>query len=216
MIELGVHALTAAVEAARDYSEKAEQEGIEDVERVQNYLRAAHVAIIGLEREYDQILVQAKYCELDDPDEVKALKERIDKYLTVDELRPELIRAVKGAADWHVELAKNADRFLQLPGVKRGRKRSVAGFGELINTLQKYTIELEKNGLQFRPAGTGVAVESLENIKQHLDFARLDQGHPKDLIEIVASAQADRTKDGLKDFTEKIQGTLDELIAAFR
>jgi hypothetical protein len=217
MIDLGVRALETAVQAAQNYIKKAEEYSLQDVQRVQNYLQAAHVAITGLEREYDQILVQAKYCQLDQQDQVRELNTRIDNYLTVDKLRPELLKAVTGLSSCRVELQKHADRFLQWPWRRVDRREAVTLFVGLLHELEQYVLKLEEQGLQYRPAGTGVAVASLMEIKRVLNAGKLSYGQkPESLVQVVSTIQEDRSKDHLLDFTVKIQQTIDELITAFR
>jgi len=95
-LEIGKSLLQVFASLAGKYIEKAREYREHDVRACENYLEAARVAITGLEEEYDQILVQAKNCDLGQHDQVRTLQTRIDTYLTVDTLRPKLKDAVTG------------------------------------------------------------------------------------------------------------------------
>src|SRR5437763_15283588 len=94
--EIGITALEKAFDLVKDYRDKAQQEKLEDIKRCQDYLHAVQEAIKGLENEYDEILIQAEVCDLNQPQQVAALQQRISDYLFVDKLRTELVRAIAG------------------------------------------------------------------------------------------------------------------------
>lgn len=217
MFDLGMSALKEATRMAQDYISKAEQLALEDVQCCQNYLRAAQVAIIGLETEYDQILVQAEICELDQLEQVKKLHERIREYLTVDKLRPELLKAVAGLDECSKALQKDAHRFLQWPWIRSNRRTAVTDFATLLQQLVQYLKDLDGRGLAYRPAGTGVAQASLHAILDHLNQRKpFDQSSTRDFSLLINSIQQDRTKDHLLDSTEQIERIINRLLLAFR
>ena len=217
MFDLGMSALKEATRLAQDYIGKAEKLALEDVERCQNYLRAAQVAIIGLETEYDQIIVQAEICELDQPEQVRQLRERIREYLMVDKLRPELQKAVAGLDECRKALQKDANRFLQWPWTKKNRQVAVTEFADLLQQLVQYLKELDSRDLEYRQAGTGVAQASLHAIMGWLSYgAPTDQSRSKGFSQLINSIQQDRTKDRLLDSTERIERIINRLLLAFR
>jgi hypothetical protein len=221
---LGPRALDIAVTLVEEHINRAQEWAEQDVESCRSYLAAVHTAIAGLEAEYDQILEQARNCNLDDLEQIQQLNMRIGNYLDVDRLRPLLWRATAGLEQRSDALKENADRFGQWPWAKIDRQAAVKEFALLLDELVGYQEALEQEGLQHRPAGTGVAVMSLQRIQKFLNSFRSQQqfhvGHEKkgqtDLVQLVDEFKRDRTKDGLRKYTERIETVLFRLEKAFR
>jgi hypothetical protein len=207
---LGSQALTNATDLAVRYVEKARQYAVEDVQRCQNYLMAAGAAIKGLEKEYDQILVQAKHCQVDQPEQVRDLQVRIDNYLTVDELRPELFKAITGLEEYQVVMQRRAERFLQWPWAKANRREAITEFVTLLQSLRDYFAALDEITSPGGP--TGVGASSLLRIAGYLQAQPSQEG----LVQLVSEMQADRTKAGLMEYTSRIERTINVLLKAFR
>jgi hypothetical protein len=159
-LELGIgkSVLQIFANLAGKHIEKAKEYKEQDIRSSENYLEAARLAVTGLEEEYDQILVQAKNCDLGQADQLKSLSTRIDAYLTVDVLRPKLQDAVVGLARCRDALEKNAEGFLLWlwPPLKEKRQEAIAKFDQLLRDLEDYLKRLDDEGLRHLKAGTGV------------------------------------------------------------
>src|SRR5215813_11878759 len=199
------------IEKAREYKEQ-------DIRACENYLEAARIAITGLEEEYDQILVQAKNCDLEQPDQIRELKTRIDAYLTVDILRPKLKDAVVGLALCRERLRANAEGFLLWfwPPLKEKRQEAIAKFDKLLQDLEEYLSKLDDEGLKYLKAGTGVGVMTLLEIQNYLDFRPQGNIDPHGLARRVSEFQRDPSKGHLMDYIGRIRETIHALRNAFR
>lgn len=213
---IGEYALKVACTEALNFLHKASQYAKEDVEYCKNYLKAAQSAVIGLEKECDQILVQSRNIDLNLPEEVTELRIRIDEYLFVDYLRPILNIAVKGLEKCHKALQESADRFWQWPWVKEERQIAISDFTMLLDDLKKYLDDLDKDHLIHRKAGTGVLVWELNEIKNYLNDNRPRQLVQKELIDFINEIQNHRDKKKLLEDTSRIESTINDLIRAFR
>ena len=225
---LGPYAAKMATEVARDYNHKAQQYKQDDVRRWQNYLEAASIAIKGLEVEYDQILAEARDC-LNQPERTDEVISRIENYLTVDNLRTELGKAITGLNNSREVLQRRAESLQWWPwGKSKDRQEAVRKFNGLLKDLEEYYRQLEEQGLKHRPAGSGVAVlplreiqSSLRDIRQEYlqvsaSHADLPQSKQNDFIKVVEEGQADRTKDNLLTYTRRIQAVIDDMAQLFR
>ena len=200
---------------------EAEQYAKEDVRSCQGYLKAASAAIVALEAEYDQILVQAKITDLNQGDEVKQLYGRIETYLTVDKLRPMLQEALSGLKGCREALEKNADRFLQWPWKKDDRQQAIKEFTSLLGNLDLYLTELGKTGFGNLKYISGVGATALVRVQNYLrDYQAQQklQGVPDqaDFFELIHEIQKDRTKDYLMNRIDHIENIIHKLIQAFR
>ncbi len=167
MVDPIVSTLVAkAVELAQNKLSEAKQFTVQNVQRCQSYLEAARAAINGLEAEYDAILVEAKWCDPNQVEEMKDLYRRIDAYLYGEHLRPLLRQSIDGLQACHAALQANADQFLPWPWRRPDRQKAVAGFTDLLQALLLYFYKLD-NDLS---GPSGVNVPSLQLIQQHLEL----------------------------------------------
>jgi len=214
--EIVITALEKALELVRSYIEKAQKEKLEDIERCRNYLRAVQEAIKGLEREYDEILTQAEYCDLNQSEQVLNLQKRITNYLTVDNLKTELDRVSAGLEESEVAFRKIADSKLQF-WWKKDRETALVMFNYLLERLTDYLKELEDSGLQWRKSWTGVGIKWLKPIKELIDNLDPQQKDNKSkLTSLVTQARKDRSKDNLIYYTRNIERISNILLLAFR
>jgi hypothetical protein len=164
---LGKTALEFAVDRATELLEQAKSRREEELARCTSYLEAALAAIEGLEREYDEILVDARNVG-DDIIRTADLQRRIDSYLTVDRLRPRLHDAIAGLDLYCQQFQVAAHRFFQWPWKRQDRVQASRDFTALLVSLRDYLDRLDKKGLQHRPAGTGVGIDVLMVIRKTL------------------------------------------------
>jgi hypothetical protein len=216
--EIGKSVLQVFATLAGKYIEKAREFREQDIRACENYLEAARISINGLEEEYDQILVQAKNCDLSRAEQIRALKIRIDAYLTVDILRPKLQDAVVGLALCREALRKNAEGFLLWlwPPLKEKRREAIAKFNALLKDLEQYLKELDEEGLKYLKAGTGVGVMTLREIQDYLDSRPAGNIDPYGLARRVSQFQRDPSKDHLMNYTKRIRETIHALRSAFK
>ena len=216
--EIGKSVLEVFAALAGKYIEKAREYKEQDIRACENYLEAARIAITGLEEEYDQILVQAKNCDLGQADQIRALKTRVDAYLTVDILRPKLQDAIVGLGQCRDALRKNAEGFLLWlwPPLKEKRQEAIAKFDELLQELEEYLKKLDEEGLKYLRAGTGVGVATLQKIQDYLDTRPQGNIDPYGLARRVSEFQRDPSKDHLMDHIKRIRETIHALRYAFR
>ena len=217
-LTIGKSVIQAFASLAASYIKKAKEYKEHDVRACENYLEAARVTITGLEEEYDQILVQAKNCDLGQDDQIQALMTRIDTYLTVDMLRPNLKDAVTGLEKCRDALQKNAEGFLLWfwPSLQERRKEAIAAFDALLRDLEGYLSSLDNEGLRHLKAGTGVGAETLGKIKEYLDSRPAGNIDPYGLARRVTDFQRDPSKDHLMDYIKRIRETIHVVRNSFR
>lgn len=206
---------------------KAEKYSQDDVARCKIYLDTAQTAIQGLENEYDEILNEAETCRLDQLDKILSLQKRILDYLQLDRFRDVLWKVHAGIRGCRTALQGNVERKW-LSGTKEKRQEAVTDLVSTLEALEGYIAHLQDRDLQYRRAFTGVGIKWLIGIKQYLSTAEnlhsgvttpnLEQiaDTRKDLIQYIADARQDRSKDRLKDSTTRITDTIEILIRSFR
>jgi len=214
---LGAFSLDLAVQAAKNHIETAKQYTVQDIEFCRNYLEAARIAINGLEMEYDQILVQAKYTNLEQSEQIANLIQRLESYLRIDKLRPELLRATTGLDDCQKELENESQKFLQWPWKKNNREKAVKDFTFILKDLKQYLEDLDGAAFEHRVAGSGVGVVSLNRLLDRLKYISLEPlSGRSNFIQLVNEIEQDRTKDNLLSYTVRIEQSIQKLLRAFR
>ena len=217
-LEFGKSVLPAISRLASEYIEKAREYKEHDIRACEYYLEAARTAIDGLEAEYDQILVQAKHCDLGHPEQIKTLRERTDTYLKVDLLRPKLQDAVIGLGLCRKALQKSTEGFHLWfwPPLQERREDAIAEFDKLLQDLEKYLEDLNVHGLKDLRSGTGVGAQTLLEIETYLDCRPQGNIDPYGLARLVSTFQRDPSKDHLMDYIRRIRETTHHLRDAFR
>jgi hypothetical protein len=208
----GETALSVAADRAADLLRQARERRAEDAARCEKFLEAALVAIEGLEREYDEILVEAGYVR-DDAGRAAALERRIDVYLTVDRLRPRLQEAIDGLEFYRTEFQTRSASYLQWPWRRGDRKRSMEEFARLLSELQEYLKNLDQAGLQYRQAGTGVGIEALFALKRALGAPPAVRAETPDAV--ATRYQNARDKEQMFHHITRIRRTIEDLRQTF-
>jgi hypothetical protein len=192
---------------------EASDKNRDDVERCERYLEACSEAIRLLEQEYDEILVQAKNLN-ETPNELQQFRERIDKYLHVDRLRPKFSDAISGLSYYQGNLKRNSERFLEWPWKKADTKLAANEFSEVLEELHTYLKKLDEQDLPYRPAGTGVGQEALHKMLNLLsDPVEL---RTKSLREVAEKNISERNKEPLFEYVKRIRLLIERLRHAFR
>lgn len=121
--------------------------------RVLLYLEVAQAAVSALGLERQRILSEVRRCDVGEPQQLKSLWVRLDRYLNQDNIRPLLIKAVAGMNACRVPIEKEAKSAWW----RRQDKRSaVADFSEMLSKLEYELQMLSSNFLPGSPSGMGV------------------------------------------------------------
>jgi len=196
--------VTEAAVLAAEHIKRAGSPAASAAERCIAYLEAAEAAIDGLETEYDELLIEAKFCDLTTRTDREELDKRIERYLHLDILRPQLQKATAG-----LKTSLNEIRQAYAPEV--GKRLAV-----VLKTLTGYLDHLDQTGLSCRLAGTGVAVQPLREIQNALRDEKLFTAKGRKLLRNKAETfQREPGKDGLLPRTEEIRQTIESLRRAF-
>ena len=182
-----------------------------------NYLEIAKEAINGLGKEVEEINQQARYVNLNHSEKVFQLRYRIDEYLHIDKLRPNLIDAIGGLKGIKGALQDHSERFWQLPGVKENKKEAVSTYVTLLKELEEYLTRLDTSFIQYRATGTGLGVMELNNIKRFLVDERPKDIVKKELIEYIEVSDFEHSPDlkYWKEIIEDIMNVYERLRTSF-
>lgn len=183
------------------------------VERCEKFLEACSEAIRGLEKEYDEIIVQASICD-ENSDEVKELRSRIKEYLHIDKLRDRLKDAIDGLLFYQDAFEKKAKSILNWPWKREDKKQSANQFSETLKQLNSYLKKLSDQDLPYRPAGTGIGVEALFSILNHLDTPVDYQ--TTSLSELANKYLSERDKEPMFEHISRIRMLIERLHNEFR
>jgi hypothetical protein len=192
--------VSEAAALAAEHIKRAGSPAASSAERCIAYLEAAEAAIDGLETEYDELLIEAKFCDLTDPTDREELDKRIERYLHLDILRPQLQKATTG-------LKTSLNEIRQAYEPKVGQRMAA-----VLETLTGYLDDLDQSGLSCRPARTGVAVQPLTEIQGDLRKEKLFTTEGRKLLRNKAETfQRASGKDGLLLRTDEIRQTIESL-----
>ncbi|MCA1709218.1 MAG: hypothetical protein LC808_40430 [Actinobacteria bacterium] len=184
-------ALEVAIKMVERSLDQARQRRESDVDRTIAYLEAARSSMQGLMSECDEILIRSGEYDQLTPAEQRELRERIDRYLRIDRLRPKLVEALQGLRDCMRFLSDHAERAVQRRSTRQDRIDSIEQltglFTDLVDDLDRLQAEW------FQVSGFGVhelldiwhimksygenapAVEDQERIDQLVDLALQDR-----------------------------------------
>jgi hypothetical protein len=189
-------ALKVAAARIGSYLKSAEERKRDNLYSLEKYVSAARDAIIALEAEYDQILVDAEFCDLCSHDDAKKLQDRITSYLTVDVVSPLLDSAALGLRRVRNQLHNNAEGFFN-EWLHPDRLPAVFELTRVIEHLEEYIYNL-KGQVPGYPR-SGVGMHHLNNILQVLEKYQEnpDEVEANVLALRVKEFRRDRSKDGL-------------------
>jgi hypothetical protein len=198
-------ALAKSLELASNHLDEVREHQRETVGSCVKRLEAAHEAVKGLEREYDEILADAERLDLGVPDNREKLLARLDRYLRHENLRPVLVKAKAGLEESEVTLRANAESFfgvprlrrlLRLPGL-RTREEVVDHFAAHLSEVIQYIGSLNSDYLGRSYEGvSGVGLDHLLEIEATLkrpQVAGIPDASSKELQTRVQEIRAQRT-----------------------
>lgn len=220
--ELVKTALRSAATATEHYLNAADRITERNIHACRSYLRAAQSAIEGLEREADEILIEAKsVTEMLWTDDTRAaLRRRIDTYLHVDVVRLQLARAVAGIDACHGRAVRDATSWLRgSADKKRASDNLLESFGALKSYLESLHSTLGYS-VENNVGPSGVLVPILLELRKLLEPARhetptAEQERQQRVRGLASEAQVMRRRNGLR-IAENASRTIQELSMAFR
>lgn len=183
------------------------------VERCEIFLETCSEAIRGLEREYDEILVQASSFQ-GSIKEAKELRKRINEYLHIDKLRDKLKEAIEGLSFYQEAFEIKAKSIMNWPWKKKDKEEAVNQFAGTLKQLHTYLEKLSNQDLPFRTAGTGIGIEALFSILNQLD--RSDGSQDTIIKELSKKYQSERDKEPMFENISRIRVLIEKLHKEFR
>jgi hypothetical protein len=212
-------AIETAIMLVENHLRDAAKVGKANVVACGEYLRAAQAAITGLEREVDEILIEAKSVARTywSPERRDALLVRIDTYLNADRLRPLLGQAVDGIDSCHDHALKDAHSFVLGTNLKKDACGDLAKvLVSLAQHLRSLSAAMALDRRNYAgPSGIDVPVlmDLFDTLENGQDLAEHNQ---REKIKALAAAgQQERQRHGLT-LAAKIAGTIQELAVGFR
>jgi hypothetical protein len=205
---LGKKALDVAVEKIEQLLTDAALKQKDGIERCEKFLDVCKEAILGLEQEYDEILVQALNCD-NTSTEFKQLLERIDTYLKVDKLRIKLAEAIEGLSYYQSLFETNQKSLFVWPWKKADKEMAINEFSNTLKQLNLYLKNLSEIDLPYRRAGTGVGIKALFAIKEFLENP---SPNPNSSLKALAEKYlAERDKEPMFESIKKIRSLIENL-----
>jgi len=217
--------LQQASQKAFGFLDRARQFAVDDARGCTNYLEAVYQAIVGLEAEYDRLLVEAKSCDLEDQEEVASLVKQIEMYLMGEHLRPALQNALAGLQQCSQALQSYAGRWLQRPSKRKDRQDAVKRLGDLLEDLESFLKSLEAkdhgDGMEISGVGAISLLEIKRYVEGYREAGKLFLFHQQSddrivLVHAITEAQKNRGKNQYLTRIANIQTVARQLVQKFR
>jgi hypothetical protein len=187
-----VTALEKALAIAGESLAKAVAVNKANVAACLHYLRAAQAAVMGLEEELDEILIQAKAVARFRWDERAIAFERIDRYLNRDRLRPILDQSLHGLLACRAQMEKDANGFF----ARQEKAELVSSISDALDDLFRYLRSLSGAMGYTREnyaGSSGINMPELIAIQRLLESTDTAWA----VVEAVEALQGRRRKEGL-------------------
>ena len=184
--------------------EEAGKVQLADAQYYGAWINLASWAIKGLEQEYIEILIEADFCQLNDPEQKKALLMRIEKYIKKEFFRLALQDAIKHLREGRKLLEKHADQWLFFPNVKKSA--ALDRYDKLLNDLTDYLGRLGDYG-----GDSAVALKDLYDIQ-----ALAHSGSPDAFKQKVDGLRKNLNKATLMQITGECAEVMETLRTGFR
>jgi hypothetical protein len=222
--------LTTALEKAVSLGAQYLDEAGKEVAQAKKYnaascvgfLAAARSAVLGLEDEVDEILIEAGLVARYDWTRKSELHTRIERYLKRDRLRPILDGAQNGIRECYEVAAQDTNGFFQRPAQRELKSEAVKALLQLFGSLSNYTKSLSQkmDWDRVNYAGpSGIGVDELLTLERYLDDSEVvgmdDESRKQSIRKLVETAQDRRQKLGFPLAADVIRVT-QKLNVAFR
>jgi hypothetical protein len=178
-------------------------------------LKAIQDAVSALGRERQEILTDARKCDVQDHEQVSALWLRLDRYLHEDHVRPQLQIAISGLGACREAIEKEAKGILWR---NHDKDAAVKTFSTTLGELEDVLRGLESN---FYPGGSGMGIHTLRPIDALLSRVRNDPKFPRGAVTGAAHPEPAavklprrkiRSSPGQSDASEALEEELGELV----
>ena len=194
-------ALQTALALVKAHLERAAEQRRQTARACISYLEAAREAIRGLEKEVDEIFVEAMVIGRfeSDADHERQLFKRVHSYLNVDRLRPLLSEALNGIDQCHDELVQQANGFFGTNGPRAEAGKAVLN---MLAALQEYLSNLRGSltySLDNFMGPSGVNMKELKELSDALaSDMNVEEAERRDRIaEIADRGSSQRRRDGI-------------------
>ncbi|MGC1294700.1 MAG: hypothetical protein WA869_06645 [Alloacidobacterium sp.] len=186
------------------------------------FLEAARAAVLGLEDELDEILIEAGMVARYEWECRSELFARIHNYLNRDRLRPILDGSLQGVSACYKFAAQDADGFFQRRHRRMQKAESVNDLLRLFGALSDYLKSLSATMTLDRVnyvGPSGINIQELLDLEKYLDdshFGAKDIKMRKEEIrKLAAAAQETRLRRGLP-LAAETRKVIQELNVVFR
>jgi hypothetical protein len=196
------------------------------LKRIPEYLKAAGLAVRGLEIDYDDILDQSEVCMMSSLNDVVALQTHVLRHLNQDRFLSILEDSHQGPMNCWTSLQAQTEKIFFRIKIKAERENAMADLISTLKSLEKYMKKLH-DGTKDRSTRSGVGVKWLIGIESRLNDAlaahraqQLDVDKLRtlqnDFVAYIKKARNDRSKDALHDSIRDVRRTIEETFGAFR
>jgi hypothetical protein len=202
--------LKEALQEVIGYLKAADDRAKKDAKATAAYLEALRAAIVGIEGEYDNILLKAKMCRIADDFQRKRLLERLEAYVNGNDLREKIwyiqgkLRSCRGV------LQNDANAWWGRHPRKKDRQSATADLIKLLDSLDGYLQGLAGWGMDAKNASAADLQKCLALIAA-LTTA-VDQAAWNKLVTEAAAA---RDAGPLRNFSQHIGGLVVNIESAF-
>jgi hypothetical protein len=220
-------AVNLGMQHLKEASDEAKRTKKYNVASCIKFLDAARTAVLGLEDEVDEILIEGALVSRDHWQQRSDLFKRIQTYLNRDQIRPILDGALQGISACYSFAVEDTDGFLQRKEQKRQKAESVEALLELFGSLSDYLKKLNgrmKFDVNNYVGRSGIDLKELLELQEHLDdsLAKPKMTEAKDretrqqkIRTLVEAAQQKRQRAGLP-LAAETKKVMQELTVAFR
>ena len=219
-------ALEKAVSLGAQYLDEARKEADRakkhNVASCVRFLAAARAAVLALEDEVDEMLIEAGLVARYDWERRSELHGRIERYLRRDRLRPILDGALQGIRECFEVASQDVDGFFQRSSRREQKSAAVEALLELFGSLSDYLKSLSQTMTYDRvnyTSPSGIGVEELLVLEKLLDDFQSpgvdDDTRKQELRKLVETAQEKRQKRGFPLAAQTVR-VIQKLNVAFR
>lgn len=219
-------ALEKAVSSGAQHLDEARKEVAEakkyNAASCVRYLAAARTAVLALEDEVDEILIEAGFVARYDWARRSELHRRLERYLRRDQLRPILDGALHGIRECFEVASRDASGFFQLQSRREEKSAAVEALLELFGSLSDYLKSLSQTMTYDKvnyASPSGIGVEELLTLERYLDDSQVvemdEESRKQEVRNLVETGQEKRQKRGFPLAADTVR-VIQKLNVAFR
>jgi hypothetical protein len=224
--KIAITALEKAVSAGVQYLDEARKEVAKakkhNVVSCVRFLAAARTAVLALEDELDEILIEAGFVARYDWARRSELHSRIERYLKRERLRPILDGALQGVRACFKFATQDANGFFQRSARREQKSEALKALLDLFRSLSDYLNSLSQTMTYDRVnymGPSGIGVKELLTLETYLDDSQMvamrSERRKQEIRKLVKTAQDKRQKRGFPLAANAVR-VMQELNVAFR